>query len=43
MVHSQSTGAPINSGTPPMQRIVLASSNPGKLREFNALFATSGC
>jgi XTP/dITP diphosphohydrolase len=26
-----------------MQRIVLASSNPGKLREFNALFATSGC
>jgi XTP/dITP diphosphohydrolase len=26
-----------------MQRIVLASSNPGKLREFNALFADSGC
>ena len=26
-----------------MHRIVLASSNPGKLREFNALFADSGC
>ncbi|GAA0251253.1 RdgB/HAM1 family non-canonical purine NTP pyrophosphatase [Rhodanobacter caeni] len=26
-----------------MHRIVLASSNPGKLREFNALFAGSGC
>ena len=26
-----------------MHRIVLASSNPGKLREFNALFARSGC
>ncbi|HXD37925.1 MAG TPA: RdgB/HAM1 family non-canonical purine NTP pyrophosphatase [Rhodanobacter sp.] len=26
-----------------MHRIVLASSNPGKLREFDALFADSGC
>jgi len=26
-----------------MHRIVLASSNPGKLHEFNALFADSGC
>ncbi|CAN0619226.1 dITP/XTP pyrophosphatase [Burkholderia multivorans] len=28
--------------TPPLARLVLASNNPGKLREFSALFSTVG-